>query len=55
MKTSFLQWRRPVIDVDAYFLKGRYKGQLMAAIGRDANNSMYPLSTAVVEVETKDS
>ena len=28
---------------------------LMAAVGRDANNSMYPLSIAVVEAETKDS
>jgi hypothetical protein len=44
-----------VIGVDACFLKGRYKGMLMAAVGRDANNSMYPLSIAVVEAETKDS
>jgi hypothetical protein len=26
----------------------------MAAIGRDANNNMYPISMAVVEAETKD-
>jgi hypothetical protein len=55
MKTGFLQGCRPVIGVDACFLKGRYKGMLMAAIGRDANNSMYPLSIAVVEAKTKDS
>ncbi|XP_059446413.1 uncharacterized protein LOC132177958 [Corylus avellana] len=44
MKTGFLQGCRPVIGVDACFSKGRYKGQLMTAVGRDANNSMYPLS-----------
>jgi hypothetical protein len=27
----------------------------MAAIGRDANNNMYPIAMAVVEAETKDS
>ena len=54
MKIGFLQWCRPVIGVNTCFLKGRYKGQLMATIGRDASNSIYPLSIAVVEVKTKD-
>ena len=27
----------------------------MATVGRDANNSIYPLSIAVVEAKTKDS
>jgi len=27
----------------------------MTAIGRDANNNMYPISLVVVEAETKDS
>jgi hypothetical protein len=43
-----------VIGIDACFLKGMYMGQLMAVVGRDANNSMYPLSIAVVEAETKE-
>jgi hypothetical protein len=55
VKTGFLRGCRPVIGVDACFLKGTYKGMLMAAVGRDANNSMYPLSIAVVKAETKDS
>jgi hypothetical protein len=55
MNTSFLQGCRPMIGADACFLKGRYKGMLTATVGRDANNSMYPLSIAVVEAETKDS
>jgi hypothetical protein len=44
-----------VIGIDACFLKGMYMGQLMEAVGRDANNSIYPLSIAVVETETKES
>jgi hypothetical protein len=43
-----------VIGINACFLKGMYRGQLMAAVSRDANNSMYPLSIAVIEVETKE-
>jgi hypothetical protein len=27
----------------------------MAAVGKDANNNMYPIAMAVVEAETKDS
>jgi hypothetical protein len=43
-----------VIGVDACFLRGRYKGQLMVNVGRDANNSIDPMSIVVVEAETKD-
>jgi hypothetical protein len=53
MKNGFKQGCRPVIGVDACFLKGTYRGQLMAAVGRDANNNMYPIAMAVVEAETR--
>ena len=46
---------RPVIGLDGCFLKGYYGGQLLAAIGRDPNDQMLPISFAVVEGETKDS
>jgi hypothetical protein len=55
MKNGFLEGCRPVIGLDGCFLKGPYKGMLLAAIGRDANNNMYPIAIAVVESETKDS
>jgi hypothetical protein len=55
MKNGFREGCRPVVGVDACFLKGHYKWQLMAAVGRDANNNMYPIAMAVVEAETKDS
>jgi hypothetical protein len=55
MKNGFKEGCRPVVGVDACFLKGHYKGQLMVAVGRDANNNMYPIAMAVVEAETNDS
>jgi hypothetical protein len=52
---DFKEGCRPTVSVDACFLKGHYKGQLMAVVGRDANNNMYPIAMVVVETETKDS
>ncbi|XP_058744165.1 uncharacterized protein LOC131616720 [Vicia villosa] len=46
---------KPLIGLDACFLKGGYGGQLMSAIGRYGNNQIYPIAYAVVEAETKDS
>jgi hypothetical protein len=54
MKNGFKEWCRPMIGIDAYFLKVMYKGQLMAVVGRNANNNMYTIAMAVVETETKD-
>ena len=55
MKKGFLDGCRPVIGVDGCFLKGPFKGQLLAAVSRDGNNNMYPIAYVVVEAETKDS
>ena len=53
-KKSFFTCR-PIIGLDGCFLKGPYKCQLLAAIGRDPNEQMLPIAIAVVEAETKDS
>nr|KAJ0202336.1 hypothetical protein LSAT_V11C600306090 [Lactuca sativa] len=45
---------RRVIGLDVCFLKGICRGQLLAAVDRDANNRIYPLSWAVVAVESKE-
>ena len=42
---------RRVIGLDGSFLKGQCKGELLTAIGRDANNHVYPIAWAVVEIE----
>uniref|UniRef100_A0A1J3G5W3 SWIM-type domain-containing protein n=2 Tax=Noccaea caerulescens TaxID=107243 RepID=A0A1J3G5W3_NOCCA len=46
---------RPIFGIDGCFLKSDAKGQLLAAIGRDANNQIYPFAWAVVQVENTES
>lgn len=36
------------------YLKGYYGGQLLSAVGQDANNQFYVIAYAVVDSETKD-
>ncbi|XP_063940555.1 uncharacterized protein LOC135149272 [Daucus carota subsp. sativus] len=47
-------WRhaRPVISIDGTFLKGRYNGKLLIAMGFDSNNHQYPLAYGLVDEET---
>jgi hypothetical protein len=54
-KAAFAFTCRPLIGLDACFLKGEHGGQLMAAVGQDGNNQMFPIAYAVVEAETKES
>ncbi|KAL3641418.1 hypothetical protein CASFOL_016386 [Castilleja foliolosa] len=46
---------RKLIGLDGCFLKGSFGGQLLSAVGRDANNGMFPVAIAVVEAETTNS
>ncbi|KAL4282369.1 hypothetical protein GQ457_03G013340 [Hibiscus cannabinus] len=46
---------RPFIGVDGCWLKTAQKGELLVAIGRDANNQMFPIAWAVAEVECASS
>jgi hypothetical protein len=54
MKKGFMEGCKPVIGVDGCFLKGPFKGQLLATVGRNDNDNMYPIAYAAVEAETKD-
>ena len=54
-KGGFLAGCRPILGLDGCHLKGCYGGQLLAVIGRDGNDNMYPITVPVVEAETKDS
>ena len=51
LKTGCLEGCRPVLSLDGCFIKGPWKGQILAAVGRDGNNKMYPLAWAVCERE----
>jgi len=53
-KSAFVGTCRPLIGLDGCFLKGRYAGHLLSAIGKDGNNQMMPIAFAVVEAETKE-
>lgn len=43
-----------MIGLDGCFLKGYYGGQLLSAVGQDANNQIFVIAYAVVDVENKD-
>ncbi|XP_014503087.1 uncharacterized protein LOC106763405 [Vigna radiata var. radiata] len=45
---------RPIIGLDGAFLKGKYGGEMLTTVGRDANDQMLPLAYVVVEVENKE-
>ncbi|XP_039130803.1 uncharacterized protein LOC120267169 [Dioscorea cayenensis subsp. rotundata] len=53
LRAGFLSGCRRVICVDGCFLKGVYGGQLLSAVGVDANNCSYPMAWAVVNKENK--
>nr|GMC60104.1 uncharacterized protein LOC109174707 [Ipomoea batatas] len=54
-KEGFVRGCRPIIGLDGCHLKGTQKGgQLLSAIGLDADNSMFPVAFAVVEGELRD-
>ena len=54
-KRGFLAGCRPVIGLDGCHLKSPNTGQLLAAVGIDANNQSFLLAYAVVEAENKES
>ncbi|XP_020982459.1 uncharacterized protein LOC110273605 [Arachis duranensis] len=53
-KKGFIQGCRPLIGLDGCFLKGCYGGQLLSAVGQDANNHFFVIAYAVVPNECKD-
>ncbi|CAI9289371.1 unnamed protein product [Lactuca saligna] len=55
LKDGWIEGCRRVIRLDGCFLKGICRGQLLAAIRRDANNHIYPVAWVVVAVENKES
>jgi hypothetical protein len=54
LKKGFLGGCRKVIGLDGCWFKGANNGNLLCAIGRDANNQMYPVAWAVVAIENYD-
>ncbi|XP_075091460.1 protein FAR-RED ELONGATED HYPOCOTYL 3-like [Nicotiana tabacum] len=55
--SSIAGWNhcRPVIAVDATFLKSKYRGVLMISVSKDANNQIFSLAFGIVESENNNS
>ena len=54
LKVGFKEGCRKIIGLDGCFLKGPTQGKLLAAISKDSNNQMYPITWAVVEIKIKN-
>ncbi|GKB21757.1 transposase, MuDR, MULE transposase domain protein [Tanacetum coccineum] len=52
---SFLCYMRPLIIIDAAYLKGTYLGTNIVAVGMDGNNQIIPIATGVSQGETGES
>ncbi|GAA0156960.1 hypothetical protein LIER_14326 [Lithospermum erythrorhizon] len=55
LKADFKDGGRKFVYFDGCFLKGFFKGQILAAVGLDAYNCIYHIAWAVVEVENTQS
>ncbi|KAL5538155.1 hypothetical protein UlMin_042807 [Ulmus minor] len=54
-KQGFRGGCRPIVGLDGCHLKANHKGQILSAVGIDANSGMFPIAFSVVESECKDS
>ena len=50
-KKGQIEGFRLLVGLDGCFIKGGYSGQLLDAVGLDANNSIFPIAYAVVQTE----
>ena len=54
-RSGFRDCIRPLLAIDATFLKGNYRGRLFLATGQDANNQIFPLGFGVAATENDES
>ncbi|XP_019227559.1 PREDICTED: uncharacterized protein LOC109208859 [Nicotiana attenuata] len=54
---SISGWKycRPLIEVDGTFLKNKYRGVLLVAVTKDANNQIFPIAFGVADKENNES
>jgi transposase-like protein len=50
-KRGFLEGCRPIIGIDGCHIKNRFGGVMLAAVGVDPNDCIFPIALAIVEVE----
>ncbi|TXG51428.1 hypothetical protein EZV62_023952 [Acer yangbiense] len=54
-KYGYLAGCRPFIGIDGCYLKNRYGGMLLSAVGIDANCGIFPIVVCICEGETSES
>ena len=54
LKKGFTSGCRSLICIDGCWLKGTYRGHLLAATGLDPNDCMYPIAWAIVKNESTE-
>ncbi|XP_012853205.1 PREDICTED: uncharacterized protein LOC105972771 [Erythranthe guttata] len=52
MDSSFVVLLSCVVMLDGTFFKGRYKGVLLSAVGKDVDEGLFPIAFAIVSEET---
>lgn len=55
LRRTWLAHCRPIIGIYGCHLKNDVKGILLVAIGRDANNQLFPIAWSIVPVENIES
>ncbi|GKF04968.1 hypothetical protein Tco_0035636, partial [Tanacetum coccineum] len=53
LKQGFRACGREILGLDGCFMSSPWPGQILTAIGVDANNGIYPVAYAIVEAESK--
>ncbi|GKD52173.1 mutator type transposase [Tanacetum coccineum] len=53
LKRGFKETRRELLGLDGAFMRGQYSGQMLTAMGMDANNGIYPVAYGIVESENQ--
>lgn len=54
LKRGWKRGCRPIIGLDGCHLKGIVKGQVLVAVGKDADDQIFPVAWAVVNKENKE-
>nr|GEV07721.1 hypothetical protein [Tanacetum cinerariifolium] len=49
LKRGFEEGGRELLGLDGTFIRGRYPGYMLTAVGVDANNGIYPVAYGIVE------
>ncbi|GJX06077.1 FAR1-related sequence 10 [Tanacetum coccineum] len=53
LKRGFKEGGRELLGLDGAFMRGKYPGQMLTAVGVDANNGIYPVAYGIVESENQ--